>query len=185
MDIKSPNNNVQLGDLHFKPFISTSEIQKRVAELGQQISTDFEGKCPLIVCILNGSFIFCSDLVRAIQIDCEVQFMKVSSYEGTTSTGNIKPIFNSLPKLDGREVILVEDIIDQGHTIDYLYRIFQESPVASLRIASLLLKPAAYKYTHTIDYLGFEIPNDFVVGYGLDYNQMGRNLPQLYTLQKD
>jgi len=160
-------------------------MQKRVAELGAQITKDYHGKRPLVICILNGSFIFCSDLVRAIDIDCEVQFMSVNSYEGTSSTGEVKAILDTLSSLDGQEVILVEDIIDQGHTIDYLYRHFQQQPIASLRITSLLVKPAAYKYDHPIDYLGFEIPNDFVVGYGLDYNQMGRNLPQLYTLQKD
>lgn len=184
MHTKPKSSSVQLGDLHFTPFITAERIAQRVKELGQQITKDYQGRRPLIITILNGSFIFSSDLVRAMEIDCEVQFMKVSSYEGTQSTGKLKSVFDTLPALEGQDVILIEDIVDQGHTIDYLIQTLTEKNPASIKIASLLLKPEAYKYTHPIDYLGFEIPNDFVVGYGLDYNQMGRNLPAIYTLQK-
>jgi len=184
MDIDHKITTVQLGDLSFVPFISAAQIAERVTALGKQITTDFQGKTPLIITILNGSFIFSSDLVRAVDLDCEVQFMKVSSYEGTTSTGKMKAVFDTLPELAGRDVIIIEDIVDQGHTIDYLYQLFKAKNPNTLRIASLLLKPDAYRYDHPIDYLGFQIPNDFVVGYGLDYNQKGRNLPAIYTLKK-
>ena len=185
MHVNDKTIKIQLGDLAFEPFISAKQIQEKVRELGLQINQDFQGKHPLIITILNGSFIFSSDLVRCIEMDCEIQFMKVSSYEGTSSTGNLKAVFDTLPALENRDIILVEDIIDQGHTIDYLYRLMQSKNPKSLKVASLLLKPDQYKYEHPIDYLGFSIPNDFVVGYGLDYNQMGRNLPQIYTLVKD
>ncbi len=176
--------SIQLGDLSFVPFITADKIALRVKELGQQISKDYQGRRPLIVTILNGSFIFSGDLVRAMDIDCEVQFMKVSSYEGTESTGKLTAVFDTLPDLKGQDLIIIEDIIDQGHTIDYLVKTLSEKNPASVKVASLLFKPEAYKYEHPVDYMGFEIPNDFVVGYGLDYNQMGRNLPAIYTLQK-
>lgn len=177
--------SIQLGDLFFVPFVSAVKIAQRVKEIGQEISKDYLGRRPIILTILNGSFIFSSDLVRAINMDCEVQFMKVSSYHGTSSTGQLTAKFDTLPDLHGRDLIIIEDIIDQGHTIDYLLRSLSEKNPASIKTAALLLKPEAYKYEHPIDYVGFEIPNDFVVGYGLDYNQMGRNLPAIYTLQKD
>ena len=176
--------SIQLGDLSFVPFISADKIAHRVREMGQQITKDYQGRRPIMVTILNGSFIFSSDLVRAMDIDCDVQFMKVSSYEGTQSTGQLTAVFDTLPDLKGQDLIIIEDIIDQGHTIDYLKRSLSEKNPASIKIASLLLKPKAYKYEHPVDYLGFEIPNDFVVGYGLDYNQMGRNLPSIYTLKE-
>ncbi len=176
--------SIQLGDLSFVPFLSADRIAQRVSELGQQITTDYQGRRPIMVTILNGSFIFSSDLVRAMKIDCDVQFMKVSSYEGTESTGRLTAIFDTLPDLKDQDLIIIEDIIDQGHTIDYLLRSLSEKNPASIKIATLLLKPEAYQYKHPVDYLGFEIPNDFVVGYGLDYNQMGRNLPGIYTLKE-
>ena len=170
MDTKSKNHLVQLGNLSFTPFITAAKINARVKELGKQIYTAHPDTCPLIICILNGSFIFCSDLVRAIDMDCEVQFLKVSSYEGTASTGQMKTAFDTLPELENRKVILVEDIVDQGHTIKYLHDLFSQKPIASLQVATLLLKPDAYRYDIPLDYVGFEIPNDFVVGYGLDYD---------------
>jgi hypoxanthine phosphoribosyltransferase len=185
MNTNLKNRLVRLGDLQFTPYISAAKIQARVKELGQQIAKDYQHTCPLIICILNGSFIFCSDLVRAISVDSEVQFLKVSSYRGTSSTGDMKMSFDTLPALEGREVIIVEDIVDKGHTIHFLHQLFSEKPIGSLRLASLLLKPKAYEYEIPIDYIGFEIPNDFVVGYGLDYDQKGRNLPDIYTLHKD
>ena len=139
---------VQLGDLSFTPFITAAQIQDRVRELGQEIQRDFPDSCPLMICILNGSFIFCSDLVRAIDTDCEVQFLKVSSYEGTSSTGKMKTAFDTLPELEGRDVILIEDIVDHGHTIHFLYDLFSKKPLASLKIASLLLKPEALSLIH-------------------------------------
>ncbi len=184
MNTKSENRLIQLGDLQFTPYIPSSKIQVRVRELGQQISKEYQHTCPLIICILNGSFIFCSDLVRAIDMDCEVQFLKVSSYDGTSSTGKMKMAFDTLPQLEGRDVIIVEDIVDKGHTIHFLHQLFSDKPIGSLRLASLLFKPKAYEYDLPIDYMGFEIPNDFVVGYGLDYDQKGRNLPDIYTLHK-
>ena len=151
MHTESKNKLIQLGDLKFTPFISATQIQEKVSQLGQQIKNDFPNGTPLLICILNGSFIFCSDLARSIDKNIEVQFLKVSSYQGTQSTGEMTTAFDTLPALEGRDVILVEDIIDQGHTIHFLHEKFSKLPVKSLRVASLLLKPEAYKYNITID----------------------------------
>lgn len=173
---------VSVHDKQFRPYISAAQIQQRVAELGAQISKDYDGLKPLIIAILNGSFIFAADLFRALTIDAEISFIKLASYKGTTSTGSVVTAIGMDEMLSGRHVIILEDIIDTGKTLhSFLPEITQRQP-ASLKIATFLSKPEALQHEVTADYTGFEIPNNFVVGYGLDYDGLGRNLPELYTL---
>ncbi len=173
---------VAVHDKTFEPYINRAQIDTRVAELGAQISTDYEGKRPLIIAILNGSFIFAADLFRALTVEAEISFIKLASYKGTSSTGNVVTAIGMEEKLSGRHVIILEDIIDTGRTLhSFLPEILQRGP-ASLKIATFLSKPEALQHDVKADYVGFEISNNFVVGYGLDYDGLGRNLPELYTL---
>jgi len=173
---------VSIHDKTFGPFISRQEIDARVAALGAQISADYAGKRPLIIAILNGSFIFAADLFRALTIEAEISFIKLASYKGTSSTGHVVTAIGMEEKLNGRHVIILEDIIDTGKTLhSFLPEILHRGP-ESLKIATFLSKPDALTHEVRADYVGFEIPNNFVVGYGLDYDGLGRNLPELYTL---
>ena len=173
---------VSVHDKQFEPYISKEQIQARVEELGAEISKDYAGEKPLIIAILNGSFIFAADLFRSLTIEAEISFIKLASYKGTTSTGNVVTAIGMEEKLSGRHVIILEDIIDTGKTLhSFLPEITQRSP-ASVKIATFLSKPEALVYDVHADYVGFEIPDNFVVGYGLDYDGLGRNLPELYTL---
>lgn len=173
---------VQVCDKVFSKYIDRATIQKRVAELANEINIDYEGLTPLFLGILNGSFIFASDLFRQITIPAEISFIKLASYKGTTSTGNVITAIGLEENVTGRHVIILEDIIDTGKTLHtFLPQIVQQN-AASVKIASFLSKPSARVYGVNSDYTGFEIPDNFVVGYGLDYDGYGRNLPDLYTL---
>lgn len=175
-------NTVQVHDKVFKPFISREQIQERVKELGAQIDKDYAGLNPIFISILNGSFIFAADLFRYITVDAEISFIKLASYKGTTSTGNVVTAIGMEERLEGRHVVILEDIVDTGKTLSaFIPEIMQRHP-ASLKIAAFLTKPEALQHDVHTDYVGFEIPNNFVVGYGLDYDGLGRNLPELYTL---
>lgn len=176
---------VTVHDKAFELFIKAETIAARVRALGEIISRDYEGKCPLIVAVLNGSFIFASDLFRSLQIDAEISFIKLASYRGTSSSGHVVTAIGLDESLHGRHVILLEDIIDTGKTLhSFLPEIIQRQP-ASLKIATFLSKPEALEHDIHADYVGFEIPNRFVVGYGLDYDGLGRNLPDLLQLAQD
>lgn len=169
-------------DKTFVPYITAATIQERIAELGAQIGADYKDKRPLIIAVLNGSFVFAADLFRRLSIEAEISFIKLASYKGTTSTGSVVTAIGMEETLTGRHVILLEDIIDTGKTLhSFLPEILARQP-ASLKIATFLTKPQALKYDIKPDYVGFEIPNNFVVGYGLDYDGLGRNLDALYTL---
>lgn len=173
---------VTVHDKVFKPFINRETIEKRVGELGKQIDADYEGKRPLFLAILNGSFVFAADLFRHITVDAEISFIKLASYKGTTSTGNVVTAIGMEETLHQRHVILLEDIIDTGKTLSsFIPEIISRQP-ASLKIATFLTKPSALKYDVKADYIGFEVPDKFVLGYGLDYDGLGRNLPELYEL---
>ena len=162
--------------------ISRADIEARVAVLGAEISRDYAGQRPLIIAILNGSFIFAADLFRALTIEAEISFIKLASYKGTSSTGSVVTAIGLEEKPGGRHVIILEDIVDTGRTLHgFLPEITQRRP-ASVKIATFLSKPEARKYDVRADYVGFEIPDSFVVGYGLDYDGLGRHLPELYTL---
>ena len=173
---------VQIEDLKFKRYISEEKIQERIKVLGEKIAEDNEDAKPIFVAVLNGGFVFCADLVRASKIECEVAFLKVRSYEGTTSTEEIKQDFTFSQNIENRNIIIVEDIVDKGHTMIHLLDYLKNRQPKSIKIASFLFKPEACLHDIQIDYTGFEIPPNFVVGYGLDYNGLGRNLKDLYTL---
>lgn len=178
-------NAIQLHDKKFVVSLPSTKIQERIKTLGSQISSEMEGKCPLFICVLNGAFLFAADLLKNISTDCEITFIRVSSYEGTASTGNLKSIMGLSENIEGRSVIIVEDIVDTGHTMVHLINELKSKNPAQLKLASLLLKPAALQHEIKIDYTGFEVPNDFLVGYGLDYDGLGRNLSDIYTLSID
>ncbi len=177
--------SIRIHDKTFVPFISAENIQKKVAEIGYQISSDYAGKRPLILAVLNGSFIFASDLFRYLEIDAEISFIKLASYKGTTSTGNIIMAIGLEEQVLERHVILLEDIVDTGKTLsEFVPQLARQNP-ASLKIAALLTKPEALRYPVHADYVGFEIPDKFVVGYGLDFDGLGRNLHEIYQLVAD
>lgn len=176
---------VQVSDLVFRPYLDKSEIQKRVAELAAQINTDMEGKNPLFICVLNGAFIFAADLYREITVTSQITFMRMKSYEGTQTTGKVKTISSLKESVVDRNVVIVEDIVDSGYTLERMVKQLKDLGAADVKIAVLLSKPNARKVENlTVDYCCFEIPNDFIVGYGLDYNEEGRNLPDIYVVGK-
>ena len=177
-------NAVQLHDLSFVPYLSEEKILERVALLGAELSIEYKNKNPLFLIILNGSFVFASDLFRRFSGDAEVAFIKSSSYNGTQSTQSLNVSLAPSNQLNGREVIVVEDIVDSGHSLEKLLPLIREKQPKSLKIVTLLFKPNAFKGSFAVDYVGFEIPNDFIVGYGLDYNELGRNLRDIYVLRK-
>jgi len=178
------SDKIKLHDKTFKSYLSEDRIQERVQVLGLKISDSFQDKKPLFLSILNGSFLFAADLVRAFEGDCEVSFVKLASYEGTKSKGKIKKRIGLEVDLKDRHVILVEDIIDSGQTLHTFLPELEKMKPASISLAVFLLKPNSVKYPFDIEYLGFEIPDKFVVGYGMDYNGLGRNLPAIYQLQE-
>ena len=179
------NNTVTAHDLSFEIYISKEAIAQKVAEIGTQITKDYQNKNPLFIGILNGCFVFAADLMRACDMDCEVSFIKIASYEGTTSTGKITTLIGlNADEVKGRDIIIMEDIIDTGKTLFKFLKDLKAMKPTSIAIASLLLKPDAIQHPIPIDYLGFEIPNKFVIGYGLDYNGLGRNLEAIYQLKE-
>lgn len=173
---------IQVRDRKFAVSIPEEKIKARVAEVAAQISQDLEGKCPLFLAVLNGSFVFAADLLRGIVTPCEISFVRMSSYEGTSSTGSVKQLIGLKEDIKGRTVVIVEDIIDSGLTMKNLLSMLEEKGPAEIKIASLLVKPGNLKVDLDIPYCCFEIPNDFIVGYGLDYDGEGRNLPSIYTV---
>lgn len=174
-----------LDGFDYKLFIHKDEIQDRVKAIGCQINEDYSKKLPVIIGVLNGSFLFMADLVRHLSIDFEVDFIKLSSYGNSTqSSGTVRLLKDISADLTGRNVIVVEDIVDTGLTIEFLYNRLMEASPLSLRFATCLLKPVKNKIKDMIDYTGFEISDSFVIGYGLDYAQKFRGLPSIYTLKE-
>ncbi len=173
---------IKLHDKEFEIYLAEEVIQQRIRELALKISEDYAGRRPLFVAILNGSFMFASDLFKYLQIEAEICFIKLSSYKGTQSSGKVITTIGLDDDLFGRDVILVEDIVDTGRTLhNFLPRLIHQQP-RSLKLATLLHKPDATEYPLSLDYVGFTIPNKFVVGYGLDYDGLGRNLKEIYQL---
>jgi hypoxanthine phosphoribosyltransferase len=176
---------VNVHDKTFVPFIAKERIQHRTKELARQIDEDYNGLQPLFIGVLNGSFVFAADLFRALTIEAEISFIKLASYKGTSSTGSVITAIGMEENLLNRHVVLLEDIVDTGATLhSFIPEILSRHP-ASFRIAALLCKPDALQYEIKPDYCGFAIADKFVVGYGLDYNGLGRNLPELYELVED
>lgn len=174
-------NNIQIHQKEFEILLEHETICKRTRLLGIQLNVDYEGRCPIFIGVLNGSFLFMADLVKEVNLECEVAFIRVASYKGTESSGDIKETFGLPEDLAGRDVILVEDIVDTGLTLQYILGKVKAQNPASVSVCSLLFKPAALlSPIKELTYVGFEIPNEFVVGYGLDYDGLGRNLTDIY-----
>lgn len=176
---------INILDKKFETSYPEEEILKRVKAVADRINTDMAGKNPLLLAVLNGSFMFAADLMRMITIPCEISFVKLASYQGTTSTGEIKEVIGINEDLTGRTVIIVEDIAESGLTMKRMIDTLGTRNPASIHICTLLLKPEKLKIDLNIEYAAMEIPNDFIVGYGLDYDQQGRNLRDIYTLVED
>ncbi|MEY4134432.1 MAG: hypoxanthine phosphoribosyltransferase [Saprospiraceae bacterium] len=173
---------IRVHQREFVTFLHNTSIQKRVEELGREIAGQYAGKMPLFLSILNGAFVFTADLLRACPIECEVAFLRMASYRGMHSTGDVVTVLGLDKAIAGRHVIIVEDIIDTGRTMTRLMADLGAERPASIAIAALLSKPDALETPLNIDFLGFEIPEKFVLGYGLDYDGIGRNLPDIYQL---
>jgi len=167
----------------FDIFITEEQLKTRIVELGAQLNKEYEGRTPIFIGILNGSFIFFADLVREITIDCEIDFFKLSSYgDAKISSGNVKLLKDLNCQVTGRDIVVVEDIVDSGLSIDFIKKLILQQNPKSFAVVTLLYKKDAIKTHNDIDYVGFSIPNDFVIGYGLDYGQKARNLPAVYKL---
>jgi hypoxanthine phosphoribosyltransferase len=174
---------VKIHDAWFEPYISPEQLNARIKLVGEAINKDYEQLNPLFVSVLKGAVFFSTELLKHFEGECEVDFIKVSSYEKMTSTGEVQETMGLSTSLNGRHVIILEDIVDTGLTLKTLMEQFQRLEPASIRIASMTMKPDALQTPINVPYLGFELPNEFVVGYGLDYDQQGRNLHGIYKLK--
>lgn len=175
---------IQIHDKFFKRFLSELEIQQAVKTVADKIAADYKNETPIFVGVLNGSFMFVSDLMKAYNHPCEVSFVRLSSYQGLTSTGIVETLLDVPENIEGRSVIILEDIIDTGRTLQKLVHLFSKTNVKEFKIASLFYKPDVYKGEYAIDYFGLAIPDNFIVGYGLDYKEQGRNLKEVYQLNQ-
>ena len=173
---------IRILDKKFREYLTEDAIQERIEELAQQINTDLAGKDVVFLGILNGAFLFAADLFRRIDFPARISFVKLASYEGTSSSGSIKELIGWNEDIKNKTIVVVEDIVDTGNTLERIVGELVIRKAAEIKIAALLFKPEAYTKDIPLDYIGFEIPNDFVVGYGLDYDGYGRNLPSVYTL---
>lgn len=177
---------MQIHDKRFKLYIDEAKIQARILEIGQALTEKMKGKNPVFLSILNGSFVLVADLVRACDFDAELSFVRLSSYDKLTSTGRVKMHYGlDDVDLENKDIILIEDIVDTGNTLEFFLPELQAKTPSSITIVSLLLKPEVYQKTHPIDIVGFEIPNKFVVGYGLDYDGLGRTLRDIWQLEEE
>lgn len=176
---------IEIEDKKFETLIKETEIRAAIDIVAARLNLELDGKRPLFVCVLNGAFMFAADLMRRLTIDCQISFMKVASYEGTDSTGRVKQLIGLNEEVKGRTVVLIEDIVDTGETMVMLTKQLKDLGAADVRIATLLFKPESCRKDVTPNYIGINLPKDFIVGYGLDYNGYGRNLTDIYTLVKD
>ena len=169
-------------DKEFEIYIPSSEIRKVISDMATQISEDLAGRDVIFLGILNGAFMFASDLFRKITLDCQISFLKLASYAGTSSTGTVKRLIGINEDIYRKTVVILEDIVDTGVTLDNIIKQLKGYEPSEIRVATMLFKPAAYTRDMKLDYVGIEIPNDFVLGYGLDYKGYGRNLADLYKV---
>ncbi len=175
---------IKLHDQYFKPYLSEEQILTAVKNIAEKVAADYKNETPIFVGVLNGAFMFVSDFLKEYQHPCEVTFVKLSSYGGLTSTGIVETLLDVSEDIKGRSVIILEDIIDTGRTLQQLIHMFSDIEVKEFRVASLFYKSEIYNGEYKIDYVGLEIPNKFIVGYGLDYNELGRNLREVYQLNQ-
>jgi hypoxanthine phosphoribosyltransferase len=174
---------IRVKDKNFRLSVSAKELETAVERMALEINRDLEGSNPVFLVVLNGAFIFAADIYRRITIESEISFVKLASYSGTQSSSEVKELIGLNEKLKGRTVVILEDIIDSGTTIQFLLNKLEYLGAEKVLLAALLFKPSAFRESFRIDYLGLEIPNDFIVGYGLDYDGYGRNYPDIYKIQ--
>jgi len=175
-----PQSVISLHNKQFAPYLTADQLAAAVRDLAVRLNADYGDKTPLFVAVLNGAFMFASDLLKELTIDCEISFVKLASYEGTSTTGTVKELMGLREEVQGRHLVILEDIVDTGHTIQTLLAALGGKNPASLEVACLLIKPECLQHELAIQYPALSIPNDFVVGYGLDYDGLGRNYPDLY-----
>ena len=173
---------IKLHDKTFEPYVSAKELNQIAERMASEVYQDLQESRPIFIAVLNGSFMFAADFLRHYKGECEISFVKMASYKGTQSTGKVHQLIGLSTPVEGRDVVILEDIIDTGNTLEEIYRLFENQKVKSFRIATLFFKPDAYKKDLKIDYVGKPIPNRFIVGYGLDFDEIARNLPQVYQL---
>ena len=173
---------IKLHDKTFEPYVSAEELNQIAERMASEVYQDLQESRPIFIAILNGSFMFAADFLRHYKGECEISFVKMASYKGTQSTGKVHQLIGLSTPVEGRDVVILEDIIDTGNTLEEIYRLFENQKVKSFRVATLFFKPDAYKKDLKIDYVGKPIPNRFIVGYGLDFDEIARNLPQVYQL---
>lgn len=178
-------SRITIKDLTFETSIPEATILERVERVAEKLNKDMADKTPLFLAVLNGSFMYASDLMKFINIPCEISFVKVASYAGTESSGKVTEVIGLSEDITGREIVIVEDIVDTGHTMERMLEILKKKNPANIHISTLLLKPGKLQVPLDIEYAAMEIPNDFIVGYGLDYDQQGRNLRDIYTLVQE
>jgi hypoxanthine phosphoribosyltransferase len=174
--------SIRIKDKNFKVYLPSEEIQNRIDTIAGQMNEELKDKKPLFLAVLNGSFLFAADLMKRLTIDCEISFIKVATYHGTSSTGAMKQLIGLNEDLKHRTVVILEDIVDTGFTLESLRAQIMKMEPAEFRVATLLFKPEAYTRDIKIDYIGLEVPNHFLVGYGLDYDGLGRNMEDIYVL---
>lgn len=178
-------DRIKLHDKTFRLYITADEIEEKVNGIAQRLNEDLkEVDTPLFLSVLSGSFIFAADLMRKINVQSDIAFIKLASYEGTESTGNVKQVMGLSKSVEGKTVVIIEDIVDTGNTIAELYRILKNAGAADIKICALMFKPGSYNKDIKIDYPVFSIPNDFIIGYGLDYNQLGRQYKDIYVIDE-
>lgn len=178
-------SRITIKDLTFETSIPEATILERVERVAEKLNKDMADNNPLFLAVLNGSFMYASDLMKFINIPCEISFVKVASYAGTESSGKVTEVIGLSEDITGREIVIVEDIVDTGHTMERMVEILKKKNPANIHISTLLLKPGKLQVPLDIEYAAMEIPNDFIVGYGLDYDQQGRNLRDIYTLVQE
>ncbi|WP_044001140.1 hypoxanthine phosphoribosyltransferase [Hymenobacter swuensis] len=173
-------DHISLHNKQFEPYLSAAQLTAAIREVAARINQDYAGQQVLFVVVLNGSFMFAADLLKEISLDCEICFIRVASYQGTSSTGEVKEVLGLTEEIQGRHAIILEDIVDTGHTMRMLLDTLGARQPASLEVATLFLKPECLQHELPLRYIGLSIPNDFIVGYGLDFDGLGRNYPDVY-----
>ncbi|MDA3944337.1 MAG: hypoxanthine phosphoribosyltransferase [Bacteroidetes bacterium] len=173
---------IRVHDKEFDLYIPKDQIERAIKKVADNINRDMAGKSPLFLVVLNGAFMFAAELFKSLEIECEVSFVKLSSYSGTSSTNVVRELIGLDHSVAGRNIVLVEDIIDSGLTINYTIEKLRRLEASDVKVATMLFKPKAFRFSYEVDYIGIEIPNDFIIGYGLDYNEHARNLPDIYKV---
>ena len=177
-------NVIKVHDKSFRPFIPFEKIEEEVKRIALEINSDLEGQKPLFLAILNGSFMFAADLLKHIDLNCEISFVKLASYSGTHSTENVRQLIGFDEDIYGKTIVVIEDIIDSGLTMERVLEQLKDLGAHDVKVATLLFKPNAFKRDYDVHYKGFDIGNEFIIGYGLDYNRQGRNLKDIFIIEE-